>query len=275
MSGAEPLLATGSHSSPEKPITLSFFIKKVVEAIIAASMHSSCRVSADEYSLSVDVPQAQLDLTGRGLWSPAAYEMIILGAWLAGDVIDEQAAVDAAGLTALGWCSLQQNDCSVDTKSSVKAVKLHKPGQNKLVWKGELELPTSPEYDPRIMALRVDLHGADGAGVFEAWLPKNEYDKVLAYGWKRSGSGTYLFKSKYGYDGVKKLVLKPKGNGIWKYTLVSGDVTLDVREESLPLAGRLGFADRVPEFCSYTEFLTGSETRPRCILKPGKVARCR
>ena len=33
--GAEPLLATGSHSSPEKPITLSFFIKKVVEAIIA------------------------------------------------------------------------------------------------------------------------------------------------------------------------------------------------------------------------------------------------
>jgi hypothetical protein len=126
-----------------------------------------------------------------------------------------------------------------------------------------------------LATLRVDLHGADGVSVFTATLPKNDYDKVLAYGWKKSGSGTYLFKSKFGYDGIKKLVLKPKGDGVWKYSLVSSDIDLDIREESLPLGGRLGFARRRPGFCSYTEFLTGSETRPRCILKPGKLARCR
>jgi hypothetical protein len=64
------------------------------------------------------------------------------------------------------------------------------PGDDTLVVKAQLTVPTSPTIDPHANGVRIRVQDDAGGTVLDASLPGGAYDATLRTGWKVNGSGT-------------------------------------------------------------------------------------
>ena len=101
--------------------------------------------------------------------------------------------------------------------AKLKVLKLHKEvGEQKIVLKGEVQLPTGegsdapvPDIDPIANGVQVVLREGSGATFWSADIPPGAFDNGSRTGWKSNKAGTvFNFKAKGRDDGVSKVVVK-------------------------------------------------------------------
>jgi hypothetical protein len=100
-------------------------------------------------------------------------------------------------------------------RAKLKVLKLHKEvGEQKIVLKGEVQLPTGegsdgPDIDPIANGFQVVLREGSGATLWSADIPSGAFDNGSRTGWKSNKAGTvFNFKAKGRDDGVSKVVVK-------------------------------------------------------------------
>lgn len=128
------------------------------------------------------------------------------------------------------------------------------PGDDTLLVKVQLTVPTSPTIDPLTNGVRIRVQDDAGGTVLDASLPGGAYDDTLRTGWKVNGSGTsWSYRSCAGRFGIDKLTFKttPRKPGLVKlvakakkgsYTVGPLPLTLSVVVDPAGQCGSQDFA---------------------------------
>lgn len=155
-------------------------------------------------------------------------------------------------------------------RARVKISKLFTPlGDDKLSFKGEMTIPTTPAIDPLNNGARVVLTDDDGT-VLDVSLPIGPYDRVKKEGWKVNGSGTTFtfYSSRIGVSGIRKVKVTKVAAipGLVKFRVTGKAGSFAVTPASLPLkatfvlntAGQCGLADFTgpTPICTFNASLT-------------------
>lgn len=170
----------------------------------------------------------------------------------------------------------------VTTGTQAKVVKLHKPGQQKVIFKGRMELeaefdPNNDSFSPSTTGAAAELQSADGTTLWQTDAPAGEYSKESRVGWKVNKAGTvftYMDKSTPGQS--IKLQLKRKGGSEPRRVdakLIVNGIDLAISGDELPLQVRIDAEVGQDQRCAISDF---SQTGAYCVVNSkATVLKCR
>ena len=120
------------------------------------------------------------------------------------------------------------------TKPRIKITKQLTPaGDDGLLFKGRIAVPTTPAIDPATKGVRVLITHANGTDLIDVTIPGGA-------GWKTNGAGTkWRFKSATGVSGITKVVVAQKKSapGTLKFLVKGANGSFAVTASALPLRG--------------------------------------
>lgn len=179
---------------------------------------------------------------------------------------DETLVLDAGASAIAAICRDRDGDggCDADdpctggavvTRPKLQLKKLDTPpGDDKLVFTGQITIPSVPVLDPAAGGARLAIAGASGV-LADVTIPPGVVDPVTKAGWKLNGQRTtWTYKNRAGVAGITRVVVKttPKVAGLVRFAVSAKWGSFPATRTSLPLtavfslnsaAGQCGTAD--------------------------------
>jgi hypothetical protein len=142
-----------------------------------------------------------------------------------------------------GVCDADVGDPAPVVKPKVKLTRqLTPPGDDRLTFKGEMTIPTTPTLDPVANGAIVMLDAADGRVIVDVDVPGGAYDPVTRVGWQARGTApSWRYKNPVGLLGITSITLKRTAsapNRI-KFSVKSKNGDFAAAGASLPVHGAL------------------------------------
>ena len=168
------------------------------------------------------------------------------------------------------------------TKTKLIIAKLNTaPGDDKLKFRGLMQIPFTPAYDLISKGARLKIVDALGAIVIDATIPAGAYNAAQKVGWKQNATATtFKYKNKGApvplVSGITKVVIKHSGGaGKVKFIVGGKTGTYPINTANLPLhativiEGPLGTNGE----CGDSSF-PGPAPLPACLFN-GSTVRCK
>jgi hypothetical protein len=119
------------------------------------------------------------------------------------------------------------------------------PGDDKLLFRGHLELPHpfEPPLDPMATGVAIVVENATGTRLVDVLIPGGTYDPALRTGWRstrRYAGWKYVNRSDSPPAGIRTVVIRdlsPRQPGKLKFRVTGRDGAYPIAGESLPLTG--------------------------------------
>ncbi len=189
---------------------------------------------------------------------------------------------EADHFSSYGLIAKEEPCAGVTTRTQARVAKLHKPGEQKVIFKGRMELeadfdPNASVFSPATTGASAELQSADGTTLWQSEAPGGEYSKETRSGWRINKAGTvftYMDKSTPGQS--LKLQLKRKGGSEPRRVdvkLIVNGIDLPVTGDDLPLQVRIDAEVGQDQRCAITDF---SQTGAYCVVNSKATAlKCR